>query len=200
MPATSLEQELWKSHQSGDDHALSAIYSMYFDPLFNYGFRFTRDTTLIEDCIQELFLKLIRNRRNLSLPASVKAYLFKSFRSHIIDKMEQARRRPVAEINEYADFSLELNHEDFMISTEESDSRKQRLKAALDQLTPRQREAIFLKYEEGLSYPEIAEMLALTQKATYKLIGRAVQTLRTIYQLSLSSVLLKWAICFLAAI
>ena len=51
---------------------------------------------------------------------------------------------------------------------------------ALDQLTPRQREAIFLKYQEGFSYPEIAEMMTLTQKATYKLVGRGIGVLRKV--------------------
>lgn len=197
ISTTSFEQELWKSYQKGDDRALSSIYSIYFDHLYNYGFRFTRDATLIEDCIQELFIKLIRNRQNLSLPVSVKAYLFRSFRSYIVDKIEQLRKRPLAEMNEMVDFNLELNQEATLISTEEADELQEKMKTALEQLTPRQREAIFLKYQEGLSYPEIAAMLSLTQKATYKLVGRAIQTLREIHHLAIISVLIKELIYYI---
>ena len=176
---TSYEQGLWKSFLEGDEKSLSLIYTLYFDHLYNYGFKFTRDATMVEDCIQELFIKLIRNKQNLSLPDSVKGYLFTALRSYMFDKMEQARKNLYSPINESQEFGIELHREATLILNEETAASQQKLQKLLAQLTPRQREAIFLKYQEGLSYPEIAAMLSLTQKATYKLIGRAIQTLRS---------------------
>ncbi|HEX7845955.1 MAG TPA: sigma-70 family RNA polymerase sigma factor [Chitinophagaceae bacterium] len=178
--AVSPEQALWKNFQEGNDKALADIYSLYFDQLYNYGFRFTHDVTLVEDCIQELFIKLIRNKQNLSLPGSVKNYLFKAFRSYLFDKMEKLKKYPSQEIHESLEFDMEPHRESAIIQGEEQEARNEQLKTALEQLTPRHREAIFLKYEEGFSYPEIAEMLSLTQKAAYKLVGRAIQTLRSV--------------------
>lgn len=174
----SEELQLWKSFQLGDGKALSDLYSIYFNTLYNYGFKFSRDAGFVEDCIQELFIKLIRNKKNLSLPASVKTYLFKALRSVMFDKWEQTKKHISQELNESSGFDLALQQEPSIINSEEIEQQQRRLEAALQQLTPRQREAIFLKYQEGFSYPEIAEMLSLTQKATYKLIARAVQALR----------------------
>lgn len=172
------EQNLWKSFQLGDEKALSRLYSIYFNTLYNYGFKFSRDAAFVEDCIQELFIKLIRNKKNLSLPASVKTYLFKALRSVMFDKWEQSKKFQSQELNEATAFDLELQQYN-LHDSDERDSQQRKLETALLQLTPRQREAIFLKYQEGFSYPEIADMLSLTQKATYKLIGRAVQALRS---------------------
>ena len=187
----SYEQQLWKKFQQGDEKALSSIYSIYFHQLYDYGYRFTSDAALVEDCIQELFIKLIRNKTNLSLPDSLKAYLFRSLRSLMFDSLEKQKKYSSAEINEKIEFDLEGHAEPTMIRDEETAERNNKLLSAIQQLTPRQREAIFLKYQEGLSYPEIAELLSLSQKATYKLIGRAIHALRsiTISALLLSQVL-----------
>ncbi len=178
-PPVSAEQELWKHFQQGDEKALATIYSLYFDHLYGYGFRFTHDATLVEDCIQELFIKLIRNKQNLSLPDSVKNYLFKAFRSYLFDKLGKLKKHSVQEIQESQDFELESYRESLIIKNEELGEKQGKLGKALKELTPRQREAIFLKYHEGFSYPEIAEMMKLTQKAAYKLVGRAIQVLRS---------------------
>lgn len=175
----SYEQGLWKRFQQGDENAIASIYSIYFDHLYKYGYKFTSDGTLVEDCIQELFIKIIRNSHNLATPDSVKNYLFKCLRSSLFDKMEKIKKYPVNEIQESMNFDLEPHRESEIIQREEQSAQQEKLKAALAQLTPRQREAIFLKYEEGFSYPEIAEMLSLTQKAAYKLVARAILTLRS---------------------
>lgn len=45
-------------------------------------------------------------------------------------------------------------------------------------LTARQREAVFLKFHENLSYEEIAEVMDISVKATYKLMAIALSELR----------------------
>ncbi len=95
------------------------------------------------------------------------------------DKLEKDRKHSSIEISESMEFGLEPDHEVKLINYEDQANRREKLNEAMKSLTPRQREAIFLKYEEGFSYPEIAELLGLTQKAAYKLIGRAIQTLRS---------------------
>ena len=178
QPVFSDEHQLWQNYQRGDDAALASIYSTYFHHLYNYGFKFTHDSLLVEDCIQELFIKLMRNRRNLATPASVKNYLFKAFRSQLFDELEKLKKKPVDELQESTAFDLDLQHHTDA-ENEELIDRHQKMQSAIAALTPRQREVIFLKYQEGFSYPEIAEILSLTPKATYKLVGRAIQTLRS---------------------
>ena len=176
----SYEQQLWKKFQQGDQPALASIYSTYFDQLYNYGSRFTRDQLLVEDTIQELFIKLIRNRQNLAVPDSLKSYLFKALRSALFDKLEASKKYMPGDINDTVGFELVPHAEAIIVGNEEAAAQNEKLANAFLQLTPRQREAIFLKYQEGLSYPEIADLLSLSQKATYKLIGRAIQALRSI--------------------
>lgn len=190
-PPEPYEQGLWKNFQQGDQNALATLYSIYFDSLYNYGFKFSTDATLIEDCIQELFIKLMVNRQNLAIPESVKNYLFKAFRSYIFDKKAQSKKYSASDIEESVAFDLVPHRESEIIDRETVAAREKKVQQALNQLTPRQREAIFLKYHEGFSYVEIAEILSLTQKATYKLVGRAIESLRS------AAISLALLVCFL---
>ena len=179
------EQEIWGSFVSGDDKSLEILYRRYFDQLYNYGNKWLNNPSLTEDSIQDLFVKLMRNRSNLVTPDSVKYYLLRSFRSIVLDKLKAKDRIKLMDDPKENLFQVELCPEQQMIGAQEEDILRKQLSDAMKQLTARQREAIFLKYQEGLSYPEIADMLALSQKATYKLVGRAIQTLRSVTDTSM---------------
>lgn len=172
------EQQLWDTFLAGDDKSLELIYRRYFDELYNYGNKWLGDTSLTEDSIQDLFVKLLRTRKNLSTTTSIKYYLFRAFRSIVLDKLKATSKAGYADEAGRALFVFELSPEKKMIMQEDMKALQQRLSEALDALTPRQREAIFLRYIEGFSYEEVAGMMNLTTKATYKLMARAIDALK----------------------
>ncbi len=186
------EVSLWQEFLDGNQASLEKIYLLYFDELYNYGNRWLKDKLLTEDSIQDLFIKLLSNRKNLSETTSIKYYLFRSFRSVVLDKIKAGNKMPTSdEINENL-FSLDLSPENKLIGKEDYEALKTRLGDALSTLTDRQKEAVFLKYVEGFSYPQVAEMLQLTPKATYKLMARAIVALRAQMNISLLFLMLKY--------
>lgn len=182
MSATELrnieEQSLWNAFLQGDDSSLETLYRRYFDELYSYGKKWQNNPTSAEDCIQDLFMKLMRNRANLSTPVSVKYYLFRSLRSVIMDKLKQ--KRIIRYVDEPGDqlFVFDLCPEQQLMAEEEYEQWQQKLNLALNALTARQRDAVYLRYIEGFSYKEVSEMLALTPKGTYKLVARAIEALK----------------------
>ncbi|HSC54727.1 MAG TPA: RNA polymerase sigma factor [Phnomibacter sp.] len=176
-PTKVEERGWWEAFKQGDQQALHELYTRYFDRLYSYGYRLCNQRDLLEDIVQEFFLKLMRTRQNLATPDSVQAYMFHGFRMLLIDKLAQQNRRLSKENAEWIPFDMGEMH-DRMADKELDRERTAKLKKALDQLTDRQREAIFLRYFEELPYPEIANMLQLSQKAAYKLIGRAMAVLK----------------------
>jgi len=70
----------WNSFKQGDWDAYAKLYNRYYSSLNNYGYKFTRDVSLIEDTIHDLFVKLWNSKANLGNPESVKNYLYKSMR------------------------------------------------------------------------------------------------------------------------
>ncbi len=68
-----------------------------------------------------------------------------------------------------------------MIEQESDLLRRQKLQQAVDQLTKRQKEAIYLRYYEQMTYESIASVMNLTIESTYALIGKAINVLRQSY-------------------
>lgn len=188
---TNIDEDfLWQSFLAGDNASLEKIYRLYFDELYQYGKKWLNDSAFTEDIIQDLFVKLIRNRQNLSHTISIKFYLFRSFRSLALDKFKANKK--MMEVDEPGDemFPVYLTPEHKLIDKQEYELIKEKLSFALSALTPRQREALFLRYGKGFSYAEVAEMMDITTKATYKLTARAIDTLRGQMTLSLTSIFL----------
>jgi RNA polymerase sigma factor (sigma-70 family) len=82
--------------------------------------------------------------------------------------------------DERYDFRIELAPDQEMIREEADTELRLKIKKGLAALTSRQREAIYLRFYEDLSYEEVSEIMNLSIGGTYKLIYRALDGLRDI--------------------
>ncbi|WP_433902676.1 RNA polymerase sigma factor [Sphingobacterium puteale] len=174
------DQQIWQMFQVGHEPSFKILFERYDRLLFNYGFKFTQNEAIIEDSIQELFVKLWCNRDNISAHVAVKNYLLKAFRRTLVKKIEQSvRRTDVTNSSiDYLPFTIELPHDLSMIRQERATEITNKLEQALHQMTARQREIIHLRFFEELPYTEIAEIMGLSTKDTYKLYYRALDRLK----------------------
>jgi len=171
-----VDADLWKLFLNGNEQAFERLYRSYYAVLFNYGYRVTSDKNLTREAIQHLFVKLWTNRNNLSPTAHVKQYLFKAFRNHLLTL--QAQHRKELPVETYGVSLVQDPFEEKLIRRETALHNAQKLQELLAILTPRQREAIQLRFFSDLSYEEIAHILDMQVGGTYKLIYRALERLR----------------------
>jgi RNA polymerase sigma factor (sigma-70 family) len=174
------ESYLWSLFLQGDKHAFSEIFLSCHDDLFRYGLKLTRDQETVNDCIQNLFLKLWKNRENLKPVYGVKPYLFKSLRNNIIDSLELKRETiPLeSDIEEY--FVVEFTSEDFIISSETDKETHERVIKLLNQLTPQQRHAIYLRYFEEMEFETISRIMNMNVQSVRNLICRGLLLMRNL--------------------
>ncbi|MEN5194547.1 RNA polymerase sigma factor [Sphingobacterium faecium] len=172
--------QIWQLFQVGHEASFKVLFERYNQSLYNYGFKFTQDNAVIEDSIQELFVKLWSNKENLNTDVSVKNYLYKSFRRNLIKNIEQTIKRAQVTNSaiEHLPFTIELPHDVSMIRKERVLEIKDKLDQALSNMTARQREIIHLRFFEELTYAEIASIMGLSTKDTYKLYYRALDNLK----------------------
>lgn len=183
------DTQLWVAFRRGSGEAYAHLYKIYFYKLYNYGKKFTTDTSLVEDCIQQLFVELWQNKQNLGNTASVKNYLYKSFRRKILRKIHQSPRvmfTPHA--TENCPFNLSLSHENDIIREEVQENQKHLLEEGLNTLSEKQKEAIFLKFYDRLSYDEISQIMDLDTKAVYDLVYKGIVKLKKHLKPSISLV------------
>ena len=172
-----MEKERWKYIEQGDIDVYSETYVFYYKKLYNYGRKFTENTTLIEDAIQSIFITLWNNRQRLSTINSPHTYIFSSFRNHIFKEKRKLQR--VSFPREDREFGIE----NLITSKEATIELNERLQKAIASLTRRQREAIFLRFYEGLSFEEVAQIMEISVKGTYKLIARSLLKLKDLLEI-----------------
>src|ERR1044072_4725929 len=174
-----IDLAIWEACKEGDKNAYAHIYKLYYPGLFNYGCKFTTDAALVEDSIQEIFVRFWTNREKLAAVRELRSYLFVSFRHYLLKLLSQYKKiqEDVTTTEDYA-FELEISAEQQRVNAEEQQQQIQLLTSAMRRLTPRQKEAVFFRFYENMSYEEIAGILNISVKATYKLVARAIIMLR----------------------
>jgi len=85
--------KLWDGIRKGEKKSLEKLYSQFYTQLFNYGFKLVNREALVQDCIQELFLKVWEKRFSINEAKSVKSYLFHSFRRIVFRRLKKERNR-----------------------------------------------------------------------------------------------------------
>jgi RNA polymerase sigma factor (sigma-70 family) len=174
------ENNLWKLVKKGDRMAFENMYHIYYALLMNYGYRFTQQQPVIEEAVQDLFIKIWEKKDVLSEPVSVKNYIYKSFRRILLRLLSSPLQKSLS--NSFAatdhDFRIQLTHDNDLIIQESLQLSRAHIETILESLTSRQREVIYLRFFEELDYDEIAKILDMQISGVYKLIYRAIDRLR----------------------
>ena len=187
------ESRIWNAFKQGSEDAYAQIYENYFFALYNYGIKIIRDKDLVKDCIQDLFINLWRTKHNLGEVTTIKPYLYKSLRHDLLRKLHQESHTCALhpEQETHYDFEIVLSHEVELIESQVAKEQKKFLINELNMLTKRQKEVIFLKFYENLSYQEIATVMSISVNAVYNLLSLALGSLKKkIVHISLFSLLL----------
>ncbi|MVM35439.1 sigma-70 family RNA polymerase sigma factor [Spirosoma sp. HMF4905] len=186
------EALLWQQFREGQQEAFQGLVNHFYRDLHFYGGRFTRDSDLLKDCLQDLFLDLWTYRHKIIQTAYIRPYLYKSLRRKIYREISRHSSVIGEEDIPFDDVcSEEVTAEQAIIRTELSDYQTARLNALLAQLSDRQREAIHLKFYAELSNDEIADILVVNKQSVANLLHRGLSRLRESWP-SLLSILAGW--------
>lgn len=183
MELTS-DTTLWNEFRRGDYRAFSIIYSTHIGELLSYGYRITSDRQLIKDTTHDLFLHIWLNRERLSETNSIRYYLFRSLRNRLIDNIQPTPETRISESLLLLESHLaEISWEDELIERETGSAQIEQLRKAIDQLPPRQQEAIQLRYFHSFGLEEIASMLQMNNQSVRNLLHRALNHLRDHFEI-----------------
>lgn len=171
--------DLWETFKRGNEEAFARIYHMLVQDLYNYGLHIAADPELVEDCIQDLFIYIWDSKEKLGRTDNIKFYLFTALKRRILVKTgEKQKKDLLLKTTPLNSEKADLLAEPMFLSSQEEQEQSERLEKALQALTPRQREAIYLRFYDKLSYAQIASIMSLTIQSTYSLIARAMEGLR----------------------
>jgi RNA polymerase sigma-70 factor (ECF subfamily) len=163
----------------GDKESFLVIYHSYYQALFCYGFSLSVDRALTKDCIQELFVELWNTRSSLNKEVkNVRSYLFTWLRRKISRELSRLGKETAISETIEAPSLIQSSYEDLLIAFQQTEEKKEQLRAALKRLSKRQLEIIKLKFYENLSYRAIATQESLTPRTVYNTIYESIRLLR----------------------
>ncbi len=169
------EDQLIRRARQGDLAAVSELYNLHVDRIYQYVRYRTGDDLTAEDITAEVFLRAIESLGSYNdQGAPFIAWLYRIAHARVIDFWRSSNRRQTAPLDDPL-------LQDSLVETDEAieiDFLQHRLLwSALHRLTDDQQNVIVLKFMQGLSNAEIAQLIGKTEGAVKALQRRALESL-----------------------
>ncbi len=183
---TDPDHRMARRARRGDRRAVEALYDRYRRRLFGFLFKATRDQGRAEELFQEVWMRVIQSIDRFD-PARgpFRAWLFQIASNATIDRARRDAVRMRSEIRNTDDRdgppAVELYPHPGPDPEQLSAARQagRSLDAALGELPEEQRTAVLLRYQQELTYIEIAAALAVPEGTVKTRVHRALNALRT---------------------
>lgn len=172
-----MEISVFQRIKNGDQQAFELLYRRYFATLCGFANKFLHDNELAEETVQEVFLNIWKNRKDLKTNHSEKSYLFQAIQNRSFNQLDKLKNRDkyqdVLKVA-YSDVD-EFNAHDSLLAKELSDKIDQSIKKLPEQC----RNIFMMSRHEGKKYREIADDLNISVKTVETQMNRALKSLRT---------------------
>jgi RNA polymerase sigma-70 factor, ECF subfamily len=161
-----------------DERAVESLYARYSGPLYSLAYQVTGAERFAQDVVQEVFVALWRDAGRFDPSrGAVAPWLFSLARHKAIDlvRREANIRKRTADVDlEFHEADDDVDHETWL------NFRRERVMAAIEELTPAQREALELAFFGGLTHVEVSERLGIPLGTAKTRIRSALLRLRDI--------------------
>ena len=185
-------QLIWDKFKAGDRQAFETIYNEFIDVLFAYGSKITSDKALLEDAIQDVFIDIYTYGKKLRQPEYLEYYLFKTLKRNIIRKLKDNNRFDKSCETENQ-FELLFPVEEPGADKQQLEKRIQMLQQEIKCLDTRKRELLFLKFNSGLTYVEIGNLMNIKPDTVKKQVRRLLRYLHENFQ---KKIIELFVLCF----
>ncbi len=115
----------------------------------------------VDELVQDTFVRAFQSLADFRGESTLRTWLFTIERRLFLDLRRAERRRPDADEIGEADAATEYTALDSVVAGE----TEGQIRAAIERLSPLQRDVFLLRVTEGMSYKEIADVLGTTEGA-----------------------------------
>lgn len=168
------DTELLERVRGGDRAALAAVYDGYSPLIYRYLYRRVGNARLAEDLTGQVFLKLLEAaHRDQLWNKSFSGWLYRIAHNLVVDYFRKHKEQLLTELEE--ELESEARGPE---GSAEHQLRLHQVRLALLHLTEEQAQVIVLRFGEGLSNQEVADIMGKKEGAIKGLQHRALQALR----------------------
>jgi RNA polymerase sigma-70 factor (ECF subfamily) len=172
------ERALLERAKEYDGAALAELYDRYAPRIYAYIYRRVSDAHLAEDLTGDVFVRVIKAiQAEQFWQASFQAWLYRIAHNLVVDHYRRGGQATELTLDERL-----MAAEDDPASVVTERLSRQRLRAAISRLTPDQQQVLALRFGEGLTAREAAEIVGKSVGAIEALQHRALAALRRILE------------------
>ncbi len=167
--------ELVGRAQQGDQQAFAELYEQYSPLVYRFlRRRLDGSDETVEDLTEDVFVKIYEKLdRYVERGLPFTAWLYRIAHNHLIDYLRALPRTSASSLDEVADVAERETTSDYTRVLDQ-----QSLEPAMARLTPEQRQAVELRFLQGMSVAETARAMGRSDEAVKKLQARALANLR----------------------
>jgi RNA polymerase sigma-70 factor (ECF subfamily) len=176
-PAASTDDELMRAWCAGDVRAFEQLYARHKGPLYRFVLRQLRDPATSDEIFQDVWQRVIAARDGWRPDAAFSTWLYRIAHNRLGDHWRAAKHRPAAPAD--ADARIEAVTDPGTPERTLSDfEERRRLRLALDELPPEQREVVLLRLEQELTLDEIGDITGSGRETVKTRLRYAMDKLR----------------------
>lgn len=168
------EENIVENLIKGNEHAYTYLVDKYYDKLCAYASNLSRDRFDSEDIVQNVIVKLWKQRKKLSKTISIKNYLYKSVYNEFIDSYR--KHSAVSALEKKYIVGLDRFYE----NKEQKDTTRLKniIEKEIQLLPPKCKETFLLSKRDGLTYTEIADYKKISVNTVENHMVKAFSILR----------------------
>ena len=169
------EKEVINQLKAGDEHAFQLVFEQYKDAVYGYSYMLTKSKVLAEDMVQEVFMKVWKNRCQLDNECSFKSFIYTVTRHQVYNLLRKAAYDEKLKSRIFYQQNHSHQHTEDQVRYAELEHLKNKAISSL----PPQRQLIFrMSRMQGLSHYEIAHQLGLSKNTIKDQIVKATKAIK----------------------
>ena len=157
---------------------MATLMERMYPDLFNWGMRLHSEREFVKDCIQEIFLSLWKIQNTIAPVENVRSYLLVVLKSRILRELSKKENRLCQSLTDDYAVAVEFSADLHLIEEEHEVYQLRKLEQVMNHLPPRQKELIYLRFHQNLSFEQIAEVMQLGRQSVYNLLQKSLNSLR----------------------
>jgi RNA polymerase sigma-70 factor (ECF subfamily) len=159
----------------GDKTALDELYNYYYPRLYSFAKRFLKVEDDINDILQDVFIKLWENRKNIKNVETFNAWIFTITKNAVITYF-RTKTKLVEFESRVREMAISEGY--FTDTTIEYEEMKEKVGLFIELLPEKRRQIFKLSREQGLSNKEIAGQLGISVKTVEDHIMHSIRFLK----------------------
>ncbi len=179
------EWQLLARMRSGDRDAFATLYRMLYEPIWRFAYLLVRSRESAQDITQDVFFNVWLQREVLDVQGTFRVYLYAAVRNRAWNVLRHQRVVATTETaveHETIDPPAMGHSASRPDEAVEADEFSQAYRRALDAFSDRDRTVLLLRWEEDLTFAQIASILGLSAMGVRGIVLRAQEKLRSLLQ------------------